>query len=144
LLLENIILAAGHPFDENSVTARLTIYIYTVIAVLIMKLNAGSVTSVMIGTLIYTSLQFKFVSKSLEDLSNMEYSDRSQTELNEFSILDEQHTCGEFNYTDCQDYATNIESLQIPSQAKVLVSFKTHKYRNAKNHYCSPCEGPRT
>jgi hypothetical protein len=53
-----------------------------------MALKAGSVTSVVIGTLIYTSLQFKFVSKSLEDLSNMEYSDRSQIEQNAFSILD--------------------------------------------------------
>ena len=95
-----------------------------------MALKGGSATSVVIGTLIYTSLQFKFVSKSLEDLSNMEYSDSSQTEQNTFSTLDRQHTCEEFNYRDCQVYATNNESFQIPSQAQIPECCNIHKYRD--------------
>ena len=45
-----------------------------------MALKCGCATSVVIGTLIYASLQLKFVSKSLENLSNMEDSDCSQIE----------------------------------------------------------------
>jgi len=40
-----------------------------------LALRAGSVASVVTGLLRYISVQFKFVSKSLEDLSNMEDSD---------------------------------------------------------------------
>jgi hypothetical protein len=68
---------------------HLAIYIYTAIPVLIMAFKAGSVTSVVIGTLIYTSIQFKFVSKSLENVSNMEHSGSSQIEQNACSTLDE-------------------------------------------------------
>ena len=72
-----------------------------------MALKAGSLASVVYGTLIYTSLQFKLMSKSLEDLSNMEDSDNSQIEQNTFSTVEEQHRCEEFNYRDCQVYATD-------------------------------------
>ena len=67
---------------------HLAIYIYTAIPVLMMTLKGGSSTSVVIGTLIHTSLQFKFESKSLQNLSNMEYSNSSQMEQNTFSTLD--------------------------------------------------------
>jgi len=67
---------------------HLAIYIYTAIPVLMIALKGGSATSVVIGTLIYTSLQFKFESKSLQNLSNMEYSNSSQMEQNTFSTLD--------------------------------------------------------
>jgi endonuclease III-like uncharacterized protein len=80
LLLEKYTFSCWTPFDEKSVMVHLAIYIYTAIPVLMMALKVGSATSVVIGTLIYTSLQFKFVRKSLEDLSNMEYSDSSQIE----------------------------------------------------------------
>jgi len=122
---------------------HLAIYIYTAIPVLMMTLKGGSSTSVVIGTLIHTSLQFKFVSKSLEDLSNMEYSDSSQIEQNKFSTLDRQHTCEEFNYRDCQVYATDSESFQIPSEARIPDCCNIHKYRH-KHHHCRLCDGPRT
>jgi hypothetical protein len=110
--------------------AHLAVYIYTVIPVLMVALKAGSVTSVVIGTLIYTSLQFKFVSKSLEDLSNMDDSDSSQTEQNTFSNVEEQHTCEEFNYRNCQVYATDRELFQTPSQAQTSECYNIHKDRD--------------
>jgi hypothetical protein len=103
---------------------HLAIYIHTAIAVLMKALKAGSAASVLIGTLIYTSLQFKFVSKSLED----SYS--NQIEQNAFSTLDEQHTCEEFNYRDCQVYTTDRESFQTPSQAQIPDCCNIYKYRD--------------
>jgi hypothetical protein len=129
LLLEKYPFSCWTPFDEKSVTAHLAIYIYTAIPVLVIALKTGSSTSVVIGTLIYTSLQFKFVSKSLEDLSNMEHFDSSQIEQNTFSTVEEQHTCKEFNYRDCEVYARNRESFQTPSQAQIPECCKTDKYR---------------
>jgi len=130
LLLEKYPFSCWTPFGENSVMVHLAIYIYTAIPVLMIALKAGSVTSVLIGTLIYTSLQFKFVSKSLEDLSNMEDSNRSQIEQNTFGNVEEQHTCEEFNYRDCQVYATDSESFQTPSQAQIPDCCNIHKYRD--------------
>jgi hypothetical protein len=40
-----------------------------------MALKAGSVTSTVIGQFIYTSVQFKILSESLEELNNIEDSD---------------------------------------------------------------------
>jgi hypothetical protein len=57
LLIEKYPFSCWTPFDEKSVTAHLAIYIYTVIPVLMMALKGGSATSVVIGTLIYASLQ---------------------------------------------------------------------------------------
>jgi hypothetical protein len=130
LLLEKYPFSCWTPFDEKSVTAHLAIYIYTAIPVLMIALKGGSATSAVIGTLIYTSLQFKFVSMSLEDLSNMEYSDSSQTEQNTFSTLEVQHSCEEFNYRDCQVNATDRESIQTPSQAQIPECCNIHKYRD--------------
>jgi len=130
LLLEKYPFSCWTPFDEKSVTAHITIYIYTVIPVLMMALKGGSATSVVIGTLIYTSLQFKFVSKSLEDLNNMEDSDSSQIEQKTFSTLDEQYTCEKFNYRDSQVYATDRESFRTPSQAHIPESCNIQKYRD--------------
>jgi hypothetical protein len=130
LLLEKYPFSCWTPFGEKSVTAHLAIYIYTAIPLLMMALNGGSVTSVVIGTLIYTSLQFKFVSKSLEDLSNMEDSDSSQIEQNTFSTVEEQHTCEEFSYRDCQVYAKKSESFQTPSEAQIPDCCDMHNYRD--------------
>jgi hypothetical protein len=129
LLLEKYPFSCWTPFDEKSVMAHLAIYIYTVIPVLMMALKGGSATSAVIGTLIYISLKFKFVSKSLEDLSNMEDSDSSQIEQKTFSTLHEQHTCEELNYRDCQVYATDRESFLTPSQAQIFEFCNIHKYR---------------
>jgi hypothetical protein len=119
LLLEKYPFSCWTPFDETSIMAHLAIYIYTAIPVLMMGLKGGSVASVLIGTLKYTSLQFKFVSKSLEDFSNMEDSDSSQIEQNTFSTLDDQPMCEEFIYRSCQISATDSESFQTPSQAQI-------------------------
>jgi hypothetical protein len=63
LLLEKYSLTCWTPFDKKSATVHLAIYMYTAIPVLMMVLKAGSFTSVIFGTLIYSCLQFKFVSK---------------------------------------------------------------------------------
>jgi hypothetical protein len=130
LLLEKYPFSCWTTFDEKSVIGHLAIYIYTAIPVLIIALKAGSVTSVGVGTLIYISLQFKFVSKSLENLSSMEDSDRNQTEQNAFSTLDKQHTCEEFNVRNCQVHATDCESFQKPNQAKNPEICNIHKCRH--------------
>jgi endonuclease III-like uncharacterized protein len=130
LLLEKYPFSCWTPFDEKSTVAHLAMYIYTAIPVLIMALKSGSVSSVVFGALIYTSLQFKFVSKSLEDLSNMEDSDSSQIEQNTFSNLDEQHTCEDLNYRNCQVYETDSESFQTRSQAQIPESCNIQKYRD--------------
>jgi hypothetical protein len=130
LLLEKYPFSCWTPFDVKSVTMHLAIYIYTAIPVLMMALKGGSVASVLIGTLIYTSLQFKFVNKSLEDVSNMEDSDSSPTEQNTFSTLDEQHTCEEFNYRSSQVSAADGESFQTPSQEQIPESCNIQKYRD--------------
>jgi hypothetical protein len=131
LLLEKYPFSCWTPFDENSAKLHLAIYIYTLIPVLIMALKAGSVASVIFGTLIYSSLQFKFVGKSLEDLNNMEDSDSSQIEQNTFDTPDELHTCEEFNCRDGQVYATESESFQTPSQAQISECCNISKYRDA-------------
>jgi hypothetical protein len=95
-----------------------------------MALKAGSVASVGFGTVTYISLQFKFVSKSLEDLSNMEDSDINQMEQITFSTLDEQCTCEEFNDRNCQVHATDSESFQTPSQAKIPQICNIHECRD--------------
>jgi len=130
LLLEKYPFSCWTPFDEKSAMVHLATYIHTIIPVLMMAPKAGSFTSVVFGTLIYSSLQFKFVSKSLENLSNMEDSDSSQTEQNTNTTLDEQHMCEEFNYRDCQFHATDSESFQTPSQAQIPECCNIHKYRD--------------
>jgi hypothetical protein len=129
LLLKKYPFSCWTQFDEKSVMVHLAVYIYTAIPVLMMALKCGSATSVVIGTLIYTSLQFKFVSKSLEDLSNMEHFDSSQIEENTVSTVEEQHMCAEFYYRDCQVYATDRESFQTPNQAQIPEHCNIHKYR---------------
>jgi len=130
LLLKKYPFSCWAPFDENSVMGHLAIYIYTAIPVLIMALSAGSATSVVIGTLIYTSVQFKLVSKSLEELSSMEDSDSTQIEQNTFTTLDDQYTCEDFNYRDCQVSAADSESFQTPSQAQIPECCNIHQYRD--------------
>jgi len=129
LSLEKYPFSCWTPFDEKSVMVHLAIYIYTVIPVLMMALKAGALVSVLIGTLTYTSLQFKFVRKSLEELSNMEDSGR-QIEQNTFTTLDDQYTCEEFIYRNCQVSATGTESFQTPSQTQTPGCCNIHQYRN--------------
>jgi len=129
LLLKKYPFSCWTLFDEMSVMAHLVIHIYTEIPVLMGALKAGSTASVLTGTMRYISLQFKLVSKSLEELSNMEDSD-SQTTQNTFITLDEQHMCEEFNYRNCQISATNSASIQTPSQAQIPECCYVHQYSN--------------
>jgi hypothetical protein len=75
LVLKKYTFSCWTPFQETFVTAHIVIYIYTAIPLFMRALNAGSVASVLTRTLIYRSLQFRFVGKSLEELSNMENSE---------------------------------------------------------------------
>jgi len=129
LLLEKYPFSCWTPFDEKSIMAHIAIYIYTAVVVFMMALKAGSVISVLFSTVIYISLQFKFVSKSLEDLSNTDDSD-SQIEQNTFSTLEKQHTCEEFSYRNCQVSATDGESFQTPSQEQIPECFNVQQYRD--------------
>ena len=129
LLLEKYPFSCWMPFDEKSVMAHLVLYIYTVIPVFMMAFKAGAFIFVLIGTLTYTSLQFKFVSKSLEELSTMEDSER-QIEQNTFSTLDDQHMCEEFIYRNYQISATDSESFQTPSQEHIPECFNRQQYRD--------------
>jgi hypothetical protein len=118
LLLEKYPFSCWTPFDEKSVMAHLAVYIYTSIPGFMVAFKAGSATSLLTDTLRYVALQFKFVSKSLKELSNMEDSD-SQTAQNKFSTLGKQHPHEELNYRNLQISATDSESFQTPSQAQI-------------------------
>jgi hypothetical protein len=117
LLLEKYPFSCWTPFGGKSVTAHLAIYIYTAIPVFMMALRAGSTASVLLVTIIYMSLQFKFVSNSLEDLSNMEVSN-SHIEQNTSSSPDTQQTCKKPTYRDIPVSATDSDSFHTPSQAQ--------------------------
>jgi len=142
LLLEKYPFSCWTPFDEKSVMVHLAIYTYTAIPVLMMALKAGSVACVLIGTLTYTSLQFKFVSKSLEELNNTEDSER-QIEQYTLSTLDDQNACEEFIYRNCQVSAADSESFQTLSQAQTPECCNIHKYTDTSIttvHRVKDCE----
>ena len=127
LLLEKFPFSCLTPFDEKSVTAHQAMYIYTTIPVLLLALKIGSCVSVACGMLLYISLQFKFVCKSLEVISYMEDSD-SQIEQDIFTTLDEQHICEKFSNRNIQVSATDGESFQTPSQAQISECWNIHQY----------------
>jgi hypothetical protein len=114
LLLEKYPFCCWTPFGGKSVTAHLAMYIYTAIPVLIMALRTVSTASVLMSTMIYISLQFKFVSNSLEDLSKMEVSN-SHIEENTSSSLDTQNTCKGPSYRDFPASTTDGDSIHTPS-----------------------------
>jgi hypothetical protein len=80
----------------------------------------------MIGLMRYTTLHFKFVRESLEELSTMEHSDKL-TEQNTPSTPDEQHKCEEFNNTNIPVPATDGEPFHTPSQAQITECSNQHK-----------------
>jgi hypothetical protein len=107
LLLEKYPFSCWTPFDEKSVTAHLAVYIYTAIQLFMSALKTGSIASTGIGILIYITVQFKLVSNSLEELSNIEDS------------LDEQHTCKKYSCRNSQISAKDGNSFHNPSQAQI-------------------------
>jgi hypothetical protein len=125
LLLEKYPFSCWTPFGEKSVTAHLTVYIYTAIPTFMEE----SIASILMGTLIYISLQFKFVNKSLENLSNMEESD-TQIEQNTFSSTEKQHTCKESNNRNLPVSATDFESFHTLSQAQIPECSNKPKHTN--------------
>jgi hypothetical protein len=80
--------------------------------------RAGSVASVLVSTVIYISLQFKFVNKSLEDLNNIENSESQKVE-NTLSTPGKQHECEESSYRNIQVPATDGESFHTLNQTQV-------------------------
>jgi hypothetical protein len=126
LLLEKYPFSCWAPFGERSVTAHLAVYIYTTFPVLMAAFRGASLTSVLIGTLRYITLEFKFVCKSLEELSTMQDSDKLR-EQNTSSTPDEQHKCEEFNNTNIPVSATDGELLNTPSQAQITKCSNKHK-----------------
>ena len=129
LLLEKYPFSCWTPFDEKSVMAHLVVHIYTAIPVFMIALRAGSVASVLTGTMIYISVQFKFVSNSLEELSNMEDSD-NQTGQKISSTQNEEHPCEEFKGRNLQVSATDGESFQTPSQEQIPECCNVQQYRD--------------
>jgi hypothetical protein len=94
-----------------------------------MALKAGSSVALFTDTIIYISIQFKFVKKSLEEFSNIENSD-NQMEQNTSSFLDEQHTCEQFNDRNLQVSATSSKSSQMPSQTQIPECCNKPKHTN--------------
>jgi hypothetical protein len=153
LLLEKYPFSCWTPFDEKSVTAHIAVYLYTAIPVLMLAFRTGSVASVLLGTMIYISLQFKFVNKSMENLGNMEKSD-SLIENKTVNSQDKQNTCEESNSTNTKLPATGgernkerkKESLQSPSQAQVAECTNKPKHTNTtiNTAHCLNEQEPKT
>ena len=129
LLLVKYPFSCWTPFDEKSVILHLVIYIYTAIPTFMMALKSGSVTSVMTGTIRYISLQFKFVSKSLEELHNIEDSD-NLTGQNTFISVGEEHPGEEFSDRNLQECAKEGESFQTPSQEQIAECSNVQQYKD--------------
>jgi len=129
LLLVKYPFSCWTPFDEKSIMAHLVIYIYTAIPVFMMALKAGSVASVVTGTMRYISLQFTFVSKSLEELNNIEDSD-NQTGQNTFSTVGEEQPGEEFSDSNLQDSAKDGESFQTPSPEQIPESCNVQQHKD--------------
>jgi hypothetical protein len=83
-----------------------------------MALKIGSAKCGALGTMIYISLQFKFVTESLENLNDVENCD-SQLEQYTITSAHNQNTSEESNYRDCQIPATYDESSHTHSQAPI-------------------------
>jgi len=128
LLLVKYPFSCWTPFDEKSIMAHVVIYIYTAIPVFMMALKAGSVASVLTGTMRYISVQFTFVSKSLEELNNIEDSDK-QTGQNTFSTSGEQHPGEELSDRNLQDSAKDGESFHTPSQEQIPERCNIQQYK---------------
>jgi hypothetical protein len=118
LLLEKYPFSCWTPFGGKSVVAHLAMYIYTAIPLLIMAFRGGSAVSVLMSLIIYISLQFKFVSISLEDFSNMEVS-ISHIEQNTSNSPHTQHTRTKSTTRDIPVSATDDDSFHTPSQAQI-------------------------
>jgi hypothetical protein len=117
LLLEKYPFSCWTPLGGKSVIAHIALYIYTAIPVLMVALRVGSSVSVVMSIIIYISLQFKIVSNSLEDFSNMEVS-ISHIEQNTSSSTHTQHTRKKSTYRDIPVSATDGDSFDTPSQAQ--------------------------
>jgi len=129
LLLVKYPFSCWTPFDEKSVMAHLVIYIYTTIPVFMIALKAVSATSILSGILIYKSIQFKFVSKSLEELNNIEDSD-NQTGQETLSTAGEENPGEEFSDSNSQVSATDGESFHTPSQEQVPESCNVQQHKD--------------
>ena len=137
LLLVKYPFSCWTPFDERSIILHQVIYIYTTIPVFMMALKAASVTNVLTSIARYISVQFIFVSKSLDELNNMEDSDNetgqntfSTTGQNTISTPGKQQPGEEFSNRNLQVSATNRESFQPPSQEQIPECCNIQEYRD--------------
>jgi len=129
LLLVKYPFSCWTPFNEKSVILHLVIYMYAGIPSFMIAFKAGSVISVLSGTMRYISIQFKFVSKSLEELNNIDDSD-NQTGQNTFSTVGEEHPGEEFSDRNLQNSAKGSESFYTPSQEQILECCNVQQYRD--------------
>jgi hypothetical protein len=136
LLLEKYPFSCWAPFDKKSVTAHLAMYIYTTIPVLMMAFRSGSATCASLNIIRYISLQFKFVSESLERLSDMENYD-SQMEQNIITSPEKQNTSEESIYRDCQVSATDeLFPTQNKSQVPECSNEPMHRDTSTITAHC--------
>jgi hypothetical protein len=97
LLLQKYPFSSWVPYDETSIPAHLVTYLYATFPVLELAFRVGIMTSLLMGICMYSALQFKFVSMSLENLNNME---ESVCEIQNKALNNqhEQDTAEELNY----------------------------------------------
>lgn len=112
LLLQKYPFSSWVPFDETSITAHIMTYLYAIFPVLELAFRIGIVTSVLMSICMYSALQFKFVSMSLEDLNNVEES-VCEIQKKAFNNKREHGTAQELNYGISQVNAKFDESGQI-------------------------------
>jgi hypothetical protein len=72
LLLQKYPFSSWMPYDETSITAHLMAYLYAIFPLLQLAFRVGVMTSTLMAICMYSALQFKFVSMSLDNLNDME------------------------------------------------------------------------
>jgi hypothetical protein len=129
LLSEKYSFSCWTPFHEQSVTAYIAVSVYTTIPLLMLAIRAGSVASLLFSLLIYTTLQFKFANKSLENLSKMGNS-KSLIENITFRSTDKPHAREECKHRNIQYSAADGKSLHTPRQAQIPEYSNKPKHTN--------------
>jgi hypothetical protein len=72
LLLQKYPFSSWVPYDETSITAHLLTYLYAIFPLLQLGFRVGVMTTTLTGICMYSAVQFKCVSMSLENLNDME------------------------------------------------------------------------
>jgi hypothetical protein len=128
LLLQKYPFSSWVPFDETSITAHIMTYIYAAFPVLELAFRVGIMTSVLMTLCMYSALQFKFVSMSLEALNNMEES-VCEIQNKAFNNQREQGTAHELSYGISEVNTKFDESGQITEKENALGNNKIRSER---------------